>query len=1084
MSLVKIVAPVLFGCLLYCFTQIGLAQQTILLPWNPAGAVQGKLVYHPEPILFVHGINDNDGDCWPTAITNLLSYFAPYYLPSGATPFLGNQTTAGLRANQEHYLHTFNYGCPPGVNNSYFHDLPTFDHIEWNVMEANKNSLSFINGVTGHLDTAPGVSDTRQTLDLRIADIRAAYEITINGVTQTPLIVLVAHSMGGVLSHYYMLQSGANCGVRRLVTIATPHLGSPIANWLYSMKVVNPTANWASGFIVTTVLNDLHLCTHKDEVGFDLFTANGAVEDLMTIDVHDSAGCVLQFGNDLQDYFFTNQAPKIEYVFNTYHHPFWTGYQGFHAACKPAWTEADHGDGLVPVWSAAGKHFHDESSIWNGFPGSFPTHDIDPVIFGTWPNLDHSDAKNHSDSLLRSIDGVPHRWTGSTTNDWPWYARTYGENQSFSKYLPTSETDGSTAHTDEPGIAELKLLYEGNDNPLVIPSVNTWLVTNGIGQKKTLVATNFSGNQVIGGGNNPVRVVGTMGVKNHSPNPVGTQDMNYWIEAGNEYLPASVSLQFGVVNSGPITAASGTNDLTSAYSFVTECLVQMDTAGMPVFQYGYFEVNDLDPITSGTNNYVAAQGYNLAGLLTPQAERAFDVPVDSVTVVTILKKINAAEILSNACHGATKPTRWKNNVQEWVATDSGTITLNFFPVTTTPNAHDAWINTAFTVDSSNYNANTKTITVDPASAPSQLIVSNQVYLGCNEVFTNSYGGIVPALTANTLAGVPIDEAFLTQIRTALNGILHKYQTNTSCVACGGYDLPTALRAAGYPSSNTTWSTVVGGLILPSHITELQKVLSVLTEELHCCCSNVTITLSPSSASATDTNALPDGSSNVVYSTTITAGGTDCPHYKFTVADGSSLPPGSILTNLTDTSADITGTPTTVGSNTFVITATNTNGCSTNQLFSLAILAIPAIPGPCPACPVALATYSLTITYRQYYVPENTICEGTCSVEGPFVFGTGGYYETTYTFPLTPFSDCSWQGSADGWIPSGVLSANLWALTSRASSMQVGIFGCAFSLISLTNNSGTPCTLVGSYGATPTSCIGGDKIMSAVISAAP
>ena len=352
------------------------------------------------------------------------------------------------------------------------------------------------------------------------------------------------------------------------------------------------------------------------------------------------------------------------------------------------------------------------------------------------------------------------------------------------------------------------------------------------------------------------------------------------------------------------------------------------------------------------------------------------------------------------------------------------------------------------------------------------------------MFTNSYGGIVPALTANTLAGVPIDEAFLTQIRTALNGILHKYQTNTSCVACGGYDLPTALRAAGYPSSNTTWSTVVGGLILPSHITELQKVLSVLTEELHCCCSNVTITLSPSSASATDTNALPDGSSNVVYSTTITAGGTDCPHYKFTVADGSSLPPGSILTNLTDTSADITGTPTTVGSNTFVITATDTNGCSTNQLFSLAILAIPAIPGPCPACPVALATYSLTITYRQYYVPENTICEGTCSVEGPFVFGTGGYYETTYTFPLTPFSDCSWQGSADGWIPSGVLSANLWALTSRASSMQVGIFGCAFSLISLTNNSGTPCTLVGSYGATPTSCIGGDKIMSAVISAAP
>ena len=134
MSVVKCIIPILFGCLLHCFSQIAFAQQTALLPWNPTSSVQGKLVYRPEPILFVHGINDNDGDCWPTAITNLKPYFAPYYLPPGATPLLGNQTTAGLRANQEHYLHTFNYGCPPDVWNALNHDARTFDHIEWNVL--------------------------------------------------------------------------------------------------------------------------------------------------------------------------------------------------------------------------------------------------------------------------------------------------------------------------------------------------------------------------------------------------------------------------------------------------------------------------------------------------------------------------------------------------------------------------------------------------------------------------------------------------------------------------------------------------------------------------------------------------------------------------------------------------------------------------------------------------------------------------------------------------------------------------------------------------------------------------------------
>ena len=265
---------------------------------------------------------------------------------------------------------------------------------------------------------------------------------------------------------------------------------------------------------------------------------------------------------------------------------------------------------------------------------------------------------------------------------------------------------------------------------------------------------------------------------------------------------------------------------------------------------------------------------------------------------------------------------------------------------------------------------------------------------------------------------------------------------------------------------------------------------MLTEELHCCCSNVTITLNPPSAGTTGTNALPDGSSNVIYSTTITAGGTDCPHYKFTVASGSALPLGLILTNLTDTSAAITGTPTTVGSNTFVITATETNGCSTNQLFSLALL---AIPGPCPVCPVALATYSLAITIRIYRAPDNLSCAFDCPVDAPFVLGTGGYMEYAYIFPLTQISDCRWYGSPQDY---GVYDGTGLTVNMYASATGVTTFGAAFECalvgggITLRNDSGTPCTFVGSYGANdyggmPTPCaFDGGKIMSAVISAAP
>ena len=924
-------------CMLSCVVST-LSQTSKMLPWKVSPPLNNPLVYRPEPILFIHGVNDNDGDCWSNALSTLQPFFVAYQVPN-VLPI----DTSYQQAQQNPYLHTFNYGCPPGVNNVGNHDLRTFEHIEWNVFDDDKNSRSFTNDYSGHLDVAPGVSDNRQTLDSRIngragyfVGIRDAYATTINGVTRTPSIVLVAHSMGGVLSHYYMLRKGANAGVRRLVTLATPHLGSPIANWLYSMKVVNPMSHWVEAFyIVPAVLHKLQVTLHRDEVGFNMFTANGAVEDLMTADVRDSSGCALQFHNDLQEYFFFNQSPKIEYVFNAYHHPMVTGYQAFRAACGPAWTEADHGDGLVPVWSAAGKHFHDESSIWNGFPGSFPAHDVDPVIFGTWEGLDHSDAKLHAESLLKSIDGVPYQWSGGTTNDWPWYAQTYGENQSFSKYMTAVESDGTSVHTDEPGIDGVSLLYSevGCTNRLLIPALNTWTVIKGILQKVVTNTIDFVGHQIVGNTFGNLQCVGRTGAKNKAQTPLNVTTTNYCVAAGNEYLPASLlgKLRSDVSPIAPYTNAFAT---IMTFNIFENSLVQLDHSGNPQYQYGLFQEGLGSVSSAGFQRYVAVQGQNLAGLITPQAERAFDVPVDSETVVAILQKINQGEALSNGCHNAMVPTRWTASLREWGTTDTGTITLNFFPTRTNLNVVDAWItNSVFNDYTFTSAGNAKTIRINDANAaPSQLIVSYTAYLGCDKMFTNSDNGYVPALGKDTLAGVPINEAFLNIIRQKLEAIVPLFQ-NTDGGSCGGTNwVPTnILASAGYPSG--TWLKVVNGLLLPEHFTQLKKVADKLTREY----SQFTL-IANATLDLKNVYHLPAGT-NMVYSTQIIHG--SCIPARLSVTSGA-LPPGLFLTNVTDTSASITGTPTSIlwpniaVTNNFVITATDTNSCSTNQVYSLVV----------------------------------------------------------------------------------------------------------------------------------------------------
>jgi len=118
-----------------------LGQNSKVLQWRPSDEDVAQYVYRPEPILFVHGINDNDATWGDMAIPLLKNSFANYGLPVEAKHnFVG--TFTNLNARQEAYLHTFNYGDKPKYST---HNSNSFAHIEWNAWEPDMRQTHFTN---------------------------------------------------------------------------------------------------------------------------------------------------------------------------------------------------------------------------------------------------------------------------------------------------------------------------------------------------------------------------------------------------------------------------------------------------------------------------------------------------------------------------------------------------------------------------------------------------------------------------------------------------------------------------------------------------------------------------------------------------------------------------------------------------------------------------------------------------------------------------------------------------------------------------------------------------------------------------
>jgi triacylglycerol esterase/lipase EstA (alpha/beta hydrolase family) len=212
-------------------SQTGYCQTTRVVPWSDSSLTRTSpsvIAYHPEPIIFVHGITANRTN-WTSIINNLwytnhwfdsyhyiLDLVSNAYESANAPAEADSEAESQWIAIEQPYLHTFNYGrdqyrgpapalpldtyTVPSLANTIRlrHSRQSHDPVEWNSWQVPAND--YLNG--------------RVTLRQRIEDpvrgIRAAYQMPWQ--TNAPNVILIGHSLGGLVVCDYLQRKNANLG--------------------------------------------------------------------------------------------------------------------------------------------------------------------------------------------------------------------------------------------------------------------------------------------------------------------------------------------------------------------------------------------------------------------------------------------------------------------------------------------------------------------------------------------------------------------------------------------------------------------------------------------------------------------------------------------------------------------------------------------------------------------------------------------------------------------------------------------------------------------------------------------------------
>jgi hypothetical protein len=192
--------------------------------------------------------------------------------------------------------------------------------------------------------------------------------------------------------------------------------------------------------------------------------------------------------------------------------------------------------------------------------------------------------------------------------------------------------------------------------------------------------------------------------------------------------------------------------------------------------------------------------------------------------------------------------------------------------------------------------------------------------------------------------------------------------------------------------------------------------------------------------------LPNGNVATAYSQVVSASGGAAP-YTFALSSGA-LPTGL---SLDTTTGAITGTPGTVGTFNFTITATDSNGCPGSRAYTIVIAA-----AACPAItvsPIALPSGPIGVPYTQLvtaaggtapyaYTATGTLPNGlTLNAATGAISGTPTTAGTfNFTITATDSNGCPGSRAYTIVIPAGVCPA----ITLSPASLSVGYLGLPYS----------------------------------------
>jgi hypothetical protein len=502
----------------------------------------------------------------------------------------------------------------------------------------------------------------------------------------------------------------------------------------------------------------------------------------------------------------------------------------------------------------------------------------------------------------------------------------------------------------------------------------------------------------------------------------------------------------GTIHSNDGVAQQAQNDLTTAYNFLAGQAFNVDLSGQ-----------DLGGLTLTAGVYRFSSSAQLTGTLTLNAQGNANAVFIFQIGSTLTTASSSSVLVING--GQNCNVFWQVGSSATLGTGTAfkgsILALTSITLTTSATVSGRVLarNGAVTMDTNNVTvcSTCSPITLSPSTLPNGSVGAaySQTITASGGTapytFTVISGALPPGLTLSSggaLSGTPttVGSFSFTVRATDSAGCLgdQPYTIVINAAACPTITLsPSTLPAAtaGVAYSQTITASggtapytfsLASGALPPGLTLSSSGVLSgtpttvgsftftvTATDALSCGGSRTytvavncpTITISPAT--------LPNGTTGVAYSQTITASGGTAP-YTFSVISGS-LPPGLTLSS----SGLLSGTPTTVGSSGFTVRATDSVGCLAARIYALVINAPPCptitlSPSTLPAATAGVG-YSQTITASggtapyTFSVVSGALPNGLSLSSGGVLSGTPGT-AGTYTFAVTATDAVSCGGT--------------------------------------------------------------------------